>query len=202
LNGWLSGKFDTAKMHMGKPAWSLTTTVIRGVMKIGSLLRFYRFEGDLFEESFAPHGYPWFIRAACTARDRFLTYILARRLSSNGGVVLCDRYPLTGLLTTDGPQCECGQTRSNRRTWFHRFLTGWETSYYRRIQPPDLLIVLKVDPELAVHRKVDETELSVRSRSTEVWELDWSKFSAKVIDAGRPKAEVVSEIKDLVWTHL
>ena len=84
--------FEVKKIHMGKPAWSWTTTVIRGILKIGTLLRLYPFEGDIYEESLQPHGYPWFIRAVCTARDRYLTYIQARRFSSNGSLVLCDRY--------------------------------------------------------------------------------------------------------------
>ena len=65
-----------------------------------------------------------------------------------------------------------------------------------------MLIVLKVDPEIAVQRKVEETEISVRARSTEVWELDWEKLSAFEINANRSKGEALSQIKTLVWEHL
>jgi len=202
LNEWLSGKFEVKKLHMGKPDWSWVTTVIRGILKIGTLLRLYPFEGDVYEESLQSHGYPWFIRAVCTARDRYLTYIQARRFSSNGGLVLCDRYSFPGFMKMDGPQCEQAANSLKKINWFLKFLVDQEKFYYQKIQLPDLLIVLKVDPEIAVQRKVEETETSVRARSTEVWCLDWEKLSAFTINANRSKEEALSQVKALVWEHL
>jgi thymidylate kinase len=202
LYEWLSGKFEVKKLHIGKPAWSWMTTAIRGILKIGTLLRLYPFEGDVYEESSQPHGYPWFIRAVCTARDRYLTYIQARRFSSNGSLVLCDRYSFPDFMKMDGPQCEFAINNSKKKNWFLKFLTNKEIFYYRQIRLPDLLIVLKVDPEIAVHRKVEETETSVRARSTEVLELDWDKLSAFMINANGSKEETLSQVKALVWEHL
>lgn len=202
LHGWLSGKFEVRKLHMGKPAWSWTTTIVRGILKIGTLLRLYPFEGDVYEESLQPHGAPWFIRAVCTARDRTLTYLQARRFSSNGGLVLCDRYPFPGFMKMDGPQCEYAMTSSKKADWFLRLLSNKEKSYYQQIKLPDLLIVLKADPEVAVQRKADETETSVRARSSEVWGLDWGKLSAFEVDANRSREEALSQVKALVWEHL
>ena len=202
LYKWLSEKFEVKKVHMGKPAWSMATIVIRGILKIGTLLRLYTFEGDIYEESFQPHGFPWFIRAVCTARDRFLTYIQARRASSNGRLVLCDRYSFTDLMKMDAPECRSAVAISKKTNWFFKFLINKEESYYRQINFPDLLIILKVDPEVAVQRKKDETDVSVRARSTEVWEIDWSGTSGIVIDASLGREEVISEVKALVWAHL
>ena len=202
LYEWLSGKFEVKIFHLGKPVWSWTTTAIRGILKIGMLLRLYPFEGDIYEESFQPHGYPWFIRAVCTARDRYLTYFQGRRFSSNGSLVLCDRYPLPGFMKMDGPQCEYAITASKETNGFLNFLAIKEKSYYQQIKLPDLLIVLKVDPEIAIQRKPDETETSVRARSTEVWELDWGKVSAVTINANSSKKEILSQVKTLVWENL
>jgi len=202
LHDWLSRSHEVKKLHMGKPAWSWTTTLIRGMLKIGTLLRLYPFEGDIYEESVQPHGTPWFIRCVTTARDRYLTYIQARRLSSNGKLVLCDRYSLPGFMKMDGPQCEEAISGSKSNHWFLKFLINKEKFYYQQIQLPDLLIVLKVDPEIAVQRKVEETEISVRARSTEVWKLDWDKLSAFSVDASKPKAETLSQVKEIVWEHI
>jgi thymidylate kinase len=199
---WLSGVFEVRKFHMGKPAWSWTTVIIRGTLKMGTLLGLYRFEGDTHEEALQPHGYPWFIRAVCTACDRYLTYIQARRFSSNGGLVLCDRYSFPGFMNMDGAQCESATKKLQNPTWFHKLLAGRENFYYQQIKSPDLIIVLKVAPDVAVQRKKDETELSVRARSTEVWELDWQSMSASVVAAENPKEEVLSRVKALVWGHL
>jgi len=202
LNQWLSGKFEVKKLHIGKPTWSWTTTALRGILKIGTLLHLYIFEGDIYEQSLKPHNYPWFIRAVCTARDRYLTYLEARRFSSNGSLVLCDRYPLPGFMKMDGPQCETAKSASKIPGQFLEFLVSKEKYYYNQIQIPDLLVVLKVDPETAVQRKVDETESSVRARAGEVWDLDWKKLPAVEINANLPKAEALSQIKTLVWEHL
>ena len=202
LFSWLSEKFEVTKVHMGKPDWSWTTITIRGILKIGTILRLYPFEGEVYEEINRPHGFPWFIRAACTAHDRYLTYVRARRLSSNGGLVLCDRFSFPGFMVMDGPQCEQALISLEKTSRFHRLLAKLETFYYEQIMPPDLLIVLKVKPELAIHRKREESEVSVRARSTEVWGLDWMEKSAFVIDAGLAREEVFSQIRSLVWAHL
>ncbi|MFZ5858234.1 MAG: hypothetical protein ACOYZ6_15520 [Chloroflexota bacterium] len=197
-----AGKFEIEKIHMGKPAWSWTTVLMRGLLKIGTLLHLYPFEGDVYEELGQPHGTPWFLRAVCTARDRALTYQRARRLSSNGRIVICDRYSLAGFMQMDGPQCESALTNVKRQTRFLRFLADREKFYYEQIHPPDLLIVLKLDPEIAVQRKTDETEASVRARSSEVWGLEWENVSGFVADASRSREEAFSQVMSIVWSRL
>ncbi len=202
LDEWLSDTFQVERLHMGKPAWSWTTIIVRGILKIGTVLRLYSFEGDVYEESSGPHGFAWFVRALCTARDRYLTYARARRSSSNGSIVICDRYSFPGFMQTDGPQCELALKASHTENRVLRLLARLENSYYQQIHLPDFLIVLKLDPEVAVKRKIDETELSVRARSSEVWGLDWTAMSASVVDASRSKAETLSCVRDLVWARL
>jgi thymidylate kinase len=202
LHTWLSGKFEIEKFHMGKPNWSWTTCLIRGTLKIGTLLHLYRFEGDVYEEFHQPHGYPWFLRSVCTARDRYLTYIRARRKASNGGLVLCDRYPFPGFMTMDGPQCEQAIISLKKASWFHRFLARLEKSYYERISSPDILVVLRLNPKHAAQRKREESEISVLARSTEVWERDWTEKKAFVMDAGLPREEVLAQGRALLWAHL
>ena len=102
----------------------------------------------------------------------------------------------------DAAQCEQGITFLKKVSWLHHLLAKWEKSYYEQINLPDLLMVLKVEPEIAVQRKRDETEVAVRARSTEVWKLDWGGKSALVIDAGLTREEVLSQVKALVWAHL
>jgi thymidylate kinase len=197
-----AGRFEIEKLHMGKPAWSWTTILVRGVLKIGTLLHLYPFEGDVYEETRQPHGTPWFLRAVCTARDRALTYQRARRLSSNGKIVLCDRYSLAGFMQMDGPQCESALANVKRQSRFLRFLADREKFYYSQIQLPDLLIVLKLDPEIAVQRKTEETETSVRARSSEVWGLEWENVSGLVADASRSREEAFAQVLSIVWSRL
>jgi thymidylate kinase len=206
LYAWLSTHFETIRVHMGKPSWSWTTIAVRGILKIGRSLGLYPFMRAPFQYTVGANfvmfpGYPWLLREVCTARDRYLTYVKARRFTTNGGIAICDRFPLSQVKLMDGPQSE-RMTSTRQANRLIKFLIELEKRYYRPITLPELLIVLRVDPEITVQRKADEDEVSVRVRSTEIWELDWGHTPAYVIDAGRSKAEVLSELKALVWSKL
>jgi len=206
LYAWLSPCFNTIKIHMGKPSWSLTTMVVRGILKIGRSLGLYPFMRvpslyTVEAKSIPFPGYPWLLREVCTARDRYLTYARTRRFATNGGIAICDRFPLAQVTLMDGPQSE-RMTSTCNTNWLIKFLIKLETKYYQQIVLPDLLVMLRVYPETAVQRKTDEDAVSVRARSTEIWELDWQQTPAYVINAGRSKAEILSELKALVWSKL
>ena len=202
----LSEEFDVKKVHLGKPSWSRTTIVTRGILKIGRSLGLYPFVKEGSEPSLDTDtplfpGYPWLIREVCTARDRFLDYKRARRFATNGGLVICDRFPLPQIKIMDGAQVE-RVTVGMKSNILLKFLADLEHRYYQQIMLPDLMIVLRVDPEICVQRKTDETPDSVRSRSQEIWNLDWSKTPAHVIDGSRSKSQVLSDVFNLVWYRL
>lgn len=206
LHTWFSQEFETLAVHMGKPTWSWTTITVRAILKIGRSLGFYPFMRapilyTLDTKSLVFPGYPWLFREVCSARDRYLTYVKARRFATNGGLVICDRFPLPQVKLMDGPQTK-RMTSSYKANRFIRFLIELERRYYQSIMLPDLLIVLRTDPETTVQRKSDEDAASVRARTEEVWEIDWGETPAHVINAVRSKAEVLSELKSLIWSHL
>lgn len=206
LYDWLSPHFETLKIHMGKPKWSRTTQLVRGLLKVGRTLGLYPFMKApiQYTEDESPvvfPGYPWLIREVCTARDRYLTYIKARRFANNGGLVISDRFPLPQIRLMDGAQAD-RMTDDYPTNWFLKLMIKIEKKYYVPILLPEILIVLKVDPEIAVHRKTEEDATSVRARSKEMWEFDWCQTPAYVIDANQSKEKVLSELKRLVWTTL
>jgi thymidylate kinase len=202
----LSEEFDVIKVHMGKPSWSWTTIIIRAILKLGRSLGLYPFikegtEPSLDTNSPSFPGYPWLIREVCTARDRYLDYMRARRFAANGGLVICDRFPLPQIKIMDGPQVErvtCGIKTNG----LIKFLAAIEDRYYQQIMAPDLLIILRVDPEICVKRKTDETSDSVRSRGQEIWNLNWCGTPAHLIDASHSKSQVSSDVLNLVWSNL
>lgn len=206
LYAWLSSEFEVIKVHMGKPAWSLTTVAVRAILKIGRSLGFYPYARSPIRHMSDPDsnafpGYPWLLREVCTARDRYLTYAKARRFANNGGIVICDRYPLTHVKLMDGLRSHLmiNVRKTNRLI---EILVSANKKRYQQIYLPELLITLRVNPEIAVQRKTDEDAAAVRARSKEIWELDWEETRAHVIDGGRSQAEVLSEVKALVWSEL
>jgi thymidylate kinase len=101
----------------------------------------------------------------------------------------------------DGPNINRA-VDSSRMNRLVKFLLKTEENYYNQIMPPDLLIVLRLDPEIAVRRKTDESEAHVRTRSSELWETDWRGTRAHVIDAGQSREDVRAQIQEVVWENL
>ena len=141
------------------------------------------------------------LREVCTARDRYLTYVKAQRFATNGGLAICDRFPLPFIKLMDGPQAE-RMTSSWPANWLIDFLIKLEKSLYQPIMMTELLFVLKVDPETTVQRKTDENSISVRARATEIWEMDWHQAPIQIVDASRTKEEVLGDLKVLIWSKL
>jgi thymidylate kinase len=112
--------------------------------------------------------------------------------------VICDRYPLPGLLFTDGPALR--GTRSPTGP-VGRYLAGKEEEYYRRIPPPDVVVVLTVPPEIAVARRKEADPATVRARAQEVSDAGW-RAGEIVVDAARPAKEVLLEVKARLWPLL
>jgi thymidylate kinase len=218
LSDWLSKHFQTTQVHMGKPDWSWTTRVVRSLLKVGSVLGLYpgaaSLEDTVSKSSLLSPGYPWLLREVCKGRDRSKLHFKARRLAEKGGLVINDRYPVDQIQIMDGPQTVrfinkfmdgphasrfLSPHRSNRIT---RFLVKVEEGYYHQISPPDLLIVLLLDPEIAVQRKTTEDASHVRTRSTVIWNTNWQDSEAHIVDASQSKAQVLNALKALVWSSL
>jgi thymidylate kinase len=223
LHAWLSPRFDTRTVHMGKPPRSIATLLIAlarrmleplaKLMKLKTLTTLDRSApqaqpssrwdrgGSEGDEGPCRAGVLLMLRSVCLARDRFRAYARARRLASDGAVVLCDRYPVEQVKSMDGPNL--GRLLAGgRKGWLAALCERAELRCYRRIAEPDLLIVLRVSPETAVLRKTDEESGYVRARNNDIWSVDWRGTRAVVVDAGRPSAEVLSELRALLWSVL
>jgi thymidylate kinase len=202
LHRWLSQSFDAITVHLGKPPESLVSFGIAAGLWIRRWVesRAEAPRGRKGERGTFP-GYLWLLRRVALAWRRYRAYARARRFATNGGLVICDRYPVDEITSMDGPQCA--------RMWSGApasrligYLTRREEHYYRHIMPPDVLIVLKVDPEIAVGRRPDEVPAVVRARNREVWEVEWKSTRARVIDASQSSSEVISRLKSLIWASL
>jgi len=207
LHKWLSNDFEVYNTHLGKPGRSMTTKFIRSLFKIGRLLTStpYVPEGNvLYKAETELPGWVTYNLAAnavCSARDRYSAFSKARRLANNGGLVICDRYPSSQTNLTDSPIIEQLLNDGPNNTLI-RLLIKMEKKYYRSIVWPELLIVLKLDPQIAVQRKTDEDAEYVQARSQLIWALDWQHTPATVVDAARGEEDVLTEMKSLIWSEL
>ncbi|HEU0246278.1 MAG TPA: hypothetical protein VFR38_04260 [Gaiellaceae bacterium] len=205
LGDWLEPEFDVRLVHLGKPRWSATTFLARAGLKAaavgtGGLARSVRVTPTRRLAS-AVETYRPLLWLVCTARDRQNAYRDARRFASGGGLVLCDRYPHPRLTSMEAPLI-ASRTSDGPDNRFVRALIELEERYHRSITSPDLLVVLRVDPEIAVQRKTEERPETVRARGAEVWNIDWRGSRAHVVDASQSEDAVARELKALVWSVL
>jgi thymidylate kinase len=206
LSSWLAAVFETHSVHMGKPPRSRTTLAIKGALIIGRHFGPFRNTrlpawASSEDQVTAFPGHAWLMWHVLTARDRRREYARARRLASNGAIVVCDRFPLTQIRFMDGARTT-HRPPSERHGRVGRWLVEYERRCYAEILRPEVLIVLRLEPQLAVRRRTDEDPEFVRIRSTEVWDADWENTGAYVIDASQPQPVVLEEIKALVWSRL
>jgi thymidylate kinase len=205
LYRWLQGTFDVLKVHMGRPPRSWSTVCIEMLLGLYRRLQgFLPVRGSVHGEDSTRYSsfakYLWLLRCVSVARDRHRLYTMARTFAAQGGIVISDRYPIPNLKRMDGPQA--AQIVGLNRNRIVEFLTRLEAKYYQVMLPSDVLIVLKVCPDIAVQRKVDEDPMSVRERSQEIWEMDWRNTNAHIVDASLSKLQVNRDIKSLVWSYL
>lgn len=207
LYAWLSRPFATTKVHMGKPPQSLGMIAARGATKISSRLGGRPLQPNLLLHAgtgarvAALPTYLWLLWRVLMARDRYRAYVKARRLATNGDVVICDRYPLSQIKSMDGPLPD-EKIATGILDPVVRFMVQAERSYYQHILLPDLLMVLRIDPEIAVARRTDDDATAARIRCQEIWVSDWQETGAHLIDAGRARNEVLGELKHVVWSRL
>jgi thymidylate kinase len=206
VTGWLGGTFDVRRIHLGKPPPSLVTVVVKGPMFVLRTLGMFRstlVPSHVLREDHGSHpGLPWIVWHVLTARDRLRLYRDATASVLRGTIVISDRFPLPEVQTMDAAKTAwlAEHPRSGRLA---RWLIDLERRSYAAFMPPDVLVVLRVDPAVAVERKRHEEEPGfVRPRSEEIWRADWSGTSATVVDSGHDLEEVRRTLRSLVWTGL
>lgn len=197
---FLSRHFFVRRFHLGKPTPSFSSRLFRKVARripTGVPPGIPAWEAAELAEF---PGYPYLITHLATARDRYRTHLAARRAAARGAVVICDRYPLAGLATMDCPRLQELPGLADRR--LARWMSRREASFYRRIQPPDAVIVMRVDPEVAVRRRAEQDEEFVRRRAAEIRNRSWTEPGFFVVDANQPLQQVVTEVKGRLWATL
>ena len=205
---WLGAELDVTKVHLGKPAWSRTTKVVRALLNLGRKVTgapYVEWAAVLYEDYREVHGFAAYclaLRSLCLARDLYGSYAAARRMASNGALVVCDRFPLAAVTWMDAPHIGQLLEVHGRPNRLLRWLARWERRYFAAILPPEVLLVLRLDPAIAAQRRADESQQPVLARNQGIWQVAWAKLDAHVVDASCPPDEVRAALKTGVWAKL
>ena len=196
-----AGLFPTRAIHLGKPPRSRLTRVLGGLLRrLGVARETRRLPAWTDWDAVGYPGFGFVLLHTLTARDRHRAHREARRAADRGALVISDRFPLQGIELMDGPRTAALEGLDLGPV--ARWLVQREADYYRRIDPPDLLLVLRVDPDVAVLRRPEQDADFVRRRAAEVWAHDWAGVDAVVIDASLPQDEVLAEVRNAIWAAL
>jgi len=203
---WLGSTFTVHQTHLGKPRPSLLTLAVKGPMYLARQVGFLPGTAAVVDPRVATAadfpGTAWTLWHALTARDRLRAYRTARRHADRGGLVVSDRWPLPQISLMDGARTTWILDRLDAPPPLAARLARWERRLYAQIAPPDVLIVLRVDPEIAVGRRHDEDPAYVRARNTEVYDADWAMTDAVVVDASQPPEQVLAAVQRAVWRRI
>jgi hypothetical protein len=206
VTAWLGSTFVVHRTHLGRPRPSVLTLVLKGPMYVarraGRLPSTARSvdPGTASIEEFP--GAAWALWHVLTARDRLRDYRALRRVADSGDIVVSDRWPLPQLHLMDCSRVGWVLDRPVRPSRLVRWLAETERRLYANIAAPDLLVVLRIDPELAVARRPEDDPAYVRSRNGEVFDADWGPANAVVVDASQPPEQVLAAIRNAVWDRL
>ena len=203
LDETFSRHFPTYTHHMGKPPRSFARRLLRRPLRwlpeINGQSRTSLPAWTDFETIGFP-GHSFVLWHTLIARDRMREYRRARRRADGAGVVvISDRFPLPQITLMDNART--GALPGLERRPIARWLARREADYYTRIGSPDLLVVLRVDPDVAVARRPEQDSDFVRRRAEEVWAAEWGPETV-VVDASRPREAVRTEVHSVVWAAL
>ena len=198
LTDTLGVGFVTRTAHLGKPPRSLPGRLARRVVRtvVGAT-------PVIVPEDAPPGRFPGYgtlLWLVLLARDRAREQRRLHRAVARGEVVVCDRYPVPGLRTMDGPRAARFPGVAQRP--LARWLADVEARRYRHMPRPDLSLVLRVSPEVAVTRRPEQDRAFVWRRAAEVQGLAWTGADVVVVDADRPEEAVQRAAARAVWDRL
>ncbi|MGH3413549.1 MAG: hypothetical protein ACRDPH_10770 [Marmoricola sp.] len=206
LADWLDSTFVVHRTHLGRPRPSLLTLALKGPMflarRAGRLPSTARSVDPRTATAQDFPGAAWALWHVLTARDRRREYRRLRRVADAGGIVVSDRWPLPQLHLMDGSRVAWVLDRGAPASRAARWLAATERRLYADIAIPDVLVVLRLDPEIAVERRPEDDPAYLRSRNGEVFETDWTPLRAVVVDAAQPPEQVLAAIRGAVWDRM
>ena len=135
--------------------------------------------------------------------DRLRRYEKARREARKGSISIFDRFPYESPL--DGPEIKEAGDENNKN--LVGFFYQREQKVYKKFVFPDLIIILKVTPEISQKRKPDHRLETIQEKDAAIERLQSRLRSSTAKNwvtqnADIPIEEVFLELKRNIWSIL
>lgn len=99
----------------------------------------------------------------------------------------------------DGPRIREPERHAG---WLRSALHRLERYYYQQILLPEIVIALRLPPEVAILRKPEEDSGFVRARNEAICKAQWGSAPVFLVDATNSREAVLSQLKSIVWQRL
>lgn len=131
------------------------------------------------------------------AVERKQAFMKAQKIKAQGGIVILDRIPLQEVDRMDAPKIE--RELGSSYAWFAKV----EKKLHTSISGVDQLIVLKLDPKIAIQRRPEDDADELLIRSGQIWNADFSKKkNTTVINTNNTFKYVEDRVLTAVWETL
>lgn len=179
----LKRHYKVYNYHLGRPSKSFKGVLARIGNRLYSIVR-NKDKAEAFN-------------MLAIAFDRAAAFRKAKQKRQEGYIVLQDRMPLEGVESMDCPRIK------NIAGGDFKRLIRLEEKQYEKISGEDVLIVLKLNPEIALQRRPEDNPDELLIRSGEIWDDKWNVPYARVVDTEIQGPEEVRRIViNEIWESL
>ena len=203
LKKWLGKNFTVSLIHFGKPPSTVLTYPINLAIKMMKKKSSDTVLRSSIKNEKSQKSLLYIIRQVVLAYDRYSLIRKYWRKTSNGEIVLCDRYK-----SEDYGVMDSRRLKPDNYTGFKKKLAQFENRLYEQMPKPDIMFYLTVPVEVAVVRNENrikdgkESEEFMRIRHAENQNLTYRAKVYSKIDTNREYQEVIQEIKSKIWDIL
>jgi thymidylate kinase len=142
----------------------------------------------------------WALSLAREKRQRLET---AWRARNRGLIVITDRFPQAQIAGfNDGPLLR--KRAENGGSLLRRAAAIEEKTYLlAKRQAPDLVVRLRISPEVAVARKPEMTESEVARRDAAIASMIWPEETRVIdVDGSQPLEDVLRQVLLAIWGEI
>jgi thymidylate kinase len=200
LKKWLGKNLTTTLVHFGKPPSTILTFPINTVIKLMRKNSSDNILRSSIKNENSAKSVLYVIRQVVLAYDRYALIKKQWQKTSNGEIVLCDRYKSEDFGVMDSKRLN-----PKLYTGFKKKLAEFENHLYNIMPKPDILFYLTVPVDVAVQRNEDrikegkESENFLRIRHKENKDLIYNAKYQFNIDTNKEYISVITNIKSKIW---
>ncbi len=208
ISKWLSWRVNVTVYYMGTTHPSFVTRAIKVLSIAGHGLgagcrRFFGQEHRITRSAQALERLLTDSRMLAEGKDRLDRYLAGQRKTAQGGVALYERYPLEAACIDgrpmDGPRIAGGR---NPESGLSASLAHAERDLYKKIRPPDHVVVMRVRPEVSLARKPDHPRDRIEAKAQALDALQRDGLNVMEVDAEQPLDQVLLQIKSAIWNWI